>query len=75
MGWDMNRVNVLGGAIALGHPVGASGTRILVTLLYEMVAEGREFGACFTLHRRRAGDCHDCRKGQINNYPLRSTKQ
>jgi len=33
----MNRVNVLGGAIALGHPVGASGTRILVTLLYEMV--------------------------------------
>ncbi len=37
MGWDMSRVNVLGGAIALGHPVGASGTRILVTLLYEMV--------------------------------------
>ena len=37
MGWDMNKVNVLGGAIALGHPVGASGTRILVTLLYEMV--------------------------------------
>jgi len=37
MGWDMNKVNVLGGAIALGHPVGASGARILVTLLYEMV--------------------------------------
>jgi len=37
MGWDMNKVNVLGGAIALGHPVGASGTRILVTLLFEMV--------------------------------------
>ncbi|MFI5296219.1 MAG: acetyl-CoA C-acetyltransferase [Thermodesulfovibrionales bacterium] len=37
MGWGMDRVNVLGGAIALGHPVGASGTRILVTLLYEMV--------------------------------------
>lgn len=37
MGWDMEKVNVLGGAIALGHPVGASGTRILVTLLYEMV--------------------------------------
>ncbi len=37
MGWDMDRVNVLGGAIALGHPVGASGARILVTLLYEMV--------------------------------------
>jgi acetyl-CoA C-acetyltransferase len=37
MGWDMQKVNVLGGAIALGHPVGASGTRILVTLIYEMV--------------------------------------
>jgi acetyl-CoA C-acetyltransferase len=37
MGWDMDKVNVLGGAIALGHPVGASGARILVTLLYEMV--------------------------------------
>ena len=37
MGWDLDKVNVLGGAIALGHPVGASGTRILVTLLHEMV--------------------------------------
>jgi acetyl-CoA C-acetyltransferase len=34
--WDPARVNVNGGAIALGHPVGASGTRILVTLLYEL---------------------------------------
>jgi acetyl-CoA C-acetyltransferase len=34
--WDVSKVNVNGGAIALGHPVGASGTRILVTLLYEM---------------------------------------
>jgi len=44
MGWDMNRVNVLGGAIALGHPVGASGTRILVTLLYEMVRRDVNLG-------------------------------
>ncbi|ABD86402.1 acetyl-CoA C-acetyltransferase [Rhodopseudomonas palustris] len=36
MGWDPERVNVNGGAIALGHPIGASGARILVTLLYEM---------------------------------------
>jgi acetyl-CoA C-acetyltransferase len=36
MGWDMSKVNVNGGAIALGHPIGASGARILVTLLYEM---------------------------------------
>lgn len=34
--WDMDRVNVNGGAIALGHPIGASGCRVLVTLLYEM---------------------------------------
>jgi len=36
LGWDSDRVNVNGGAIALGHPIGASGTRILVTLLHEM---------------------------------------
>ena len=36
MGWDTEIVNVNGGAIALGHPIGASGARILVTLLYEM---------------------------------------
>ena len=36
MGWDVSKVNVNGGAIALGHPVGASGTRVLVTLLHEM---------------------------------------
>jgi acetyl-CoA C-acetyltransferase len=36
LGWDSSRVNVNGGAIALGHPIGASGARVLVTLLYEM---------------------------------------
>ena len=36
MGWDVSKVNVNGGAIALGHPIGASGARILVTLLHEM---------------------------------------
>ncbi len=36
MGWDTERVNVNGGAIALGHPIGASGNRVLVTLLHEM---------------------------------------
>jgi acetyl-CoA C-acetyltransferase len=36
MGWDTNRVNVNGGAIAIGHPIGASGARVLVTLLHEM---------------------------------------
>ncbi len=37
MTWDTDRVNVNGGAIALGHPIGASGARILVTLLHEMI--------------------------------------
>ena len=36
MGWDLSKVNVNGGAIAIGHPIGASGARVLVSLLYEM---------------------------------------
>ena len=37
LGFDMSKVNVNGGAIALGHPIGASGARILVTLIHEMM--------------------------------------
>jgi acetyl-CoA C-acetyltransferase len=37
MGWDTSKINVNGGAIALGHPIGASGARVLVTLLHEMI--------------------------------------
>jgi len=44
LGWDYDRVNVNGGAIALGHPIGASGTRILVTLLAAMRARGKATG-------------------------------
>lgn len=44
MKWDPNKVNVLGGAIAIGHPVGASGTRILVTLMHEMLRENSGLG-------------------------------
>lgn len=44
MGWDPSKVNVLGGAIALGHPIGTSGTRILVTLLYEMARRDVSLG-------------------------------
>jgi acetyl-CoA C-acetyltransferase len=36
LGWDAEKVNVNGGAIALGHPIGASGARVLTTLIYEM---------------------------------------
>ena len=44
LGWDTDKVNVNGGAIALGHPIGASGTRVLVTLLYEMRKRGAKKG-------------------------------
>ena len=44
LGFDMSKVNVNGGAIALGHPVGASGCRILVTLLHEMKKSGAKKG-------------------------------
>jgi acetyl-CoA C-acetyltransferase len=44
MGWDVNKVNVNGGAIAIGHPIGASGCRILVTLLHEMERQNAKKG-------------------------------
>jgi len=44
LGLDRSRLNVNGGAIALGHPVGASGARILVTLIYEMARRGGKYG-------------------------------
>jgi len=44
LGWDPAKVNVNGGAIALGHPIGASGTRVLVTLLHEMVRRDAKKG-------------------------------
>ncbi|MCP1443410.1 acetyl-CoA acetyltransferase [Pseudomonas sp. GGS8] len=42
--WDLSKVNVNGGAIALGHPIGASGCRGLVTLLYEMIKRDAKKG-------------------------------
>ncbi len=44
LGWDTDKVNVNGGAIALGHPIGASGARVLVTLLHEMVKRDAKKG-------------------------------
>lgn len=44
MGWDTSKVNVNGGAIAIGHPIGASGARVLVTLLHEMQRRGAKKG-------------------------------
>jgi len=44
MGWDTGKINVNGGAIAIGHPIGASGCRVLVTLLHEMVRRNAHRG-------------------------------
>ena len=44
MGWDTGRVNVNGGSVALGHPIGASGCRVLVTLLHEMIRTDSKTG-------------------------------
>jgi acetyl-CoA C-acetyltransferase len=44
LGWDWSRVNVNGGAVALGHPIGASGARVLTTLLYAMKARNAKSG-------------------------------
>ena len=43
-GWDPDCVNVNGGAIALGHPLGATGTRLMTTLLYELERTGGRYG-------------------------------
>jgi acetyl-CoA C-acetyltransferase len=42
--WDRNRLNVNGGAIALGHPLGATGGRLMTTLVYEMQRRGSRYG-------------------------------
>jgi len=44
LGWDWDRVNVHGGAVALGHPIGASGARILATLIYALKDRGKKTG-------------------------------
>ncbi|PVX33922.1 acetyl-CoA C-acetyltransferase [Janthinobacterium sp. 78] len=44
MGWDTSKINVNGGAIAIGHPIGASGARILVTLIHEMIRRDAKKG-------------------------------
>lgn len=48
--WDWSKVNVKGGAVALGHPIGASGARILVTLLYSLQELGKQRGLAVLCH-------------------------
>ncbi len=53
--WDERRVNVNGGAIALGHPIGASGCRILVSLVHEMIKRDARKRSGDAVHWRRSG--------------------
>lgn len=66
--FDMSKVNVNGGAIALGHPVGASGCRILVTLLHEMQRSWCKEGSCNSVYRRRYGMLYHRRKRLMKEY-------
>ena len=65
MGWDTAKVNVNGGAIALGHPIGASGARVFVTLLHEMQKRSAKKGLATLVHRRRHG--HRDVRGEIGS--------
>ena len=57
LGLDLNKVNVNGGAVAIGHPIGASGARVLVTLIYEMTRRECEAGNRRALSGRRQRGC------------------
>ena len=62
---DPEKTNVNGGAIAIGHPIGASGCRILITLIHEMIKQDSK---CNALHRRRYGNC-------VNRWKISSAQQ
>ena len=53
LGLDPDKVNVNGGAVAIGHPIGASGARVLVTLIYEMIRRDVHRGIAALVPRRR----------------------
>ena len=66
---DDPRVNPNGGAIALGHPLGASGARLVTTAMYELRRSRRALRALHDVHRRRSGHCDDHRAGLATAWP------
>ena len=60
---DPDKVNVAGGAIAMGHPLGATGAMILGTVLDELERRDSQYGARHPVHRRRHGNGNDHREG------------
>ena len=71
LGWDASKVNVNGGAIALGHPIGASGARILVDAPARDAEAQRQEGACDALRRRRHGR-GDVRRARLTDVEVLS---
>ena len=67
LGIDRNKVNVRGGAVALGHPIGASGARVLTTMLYALRERGLKERDRIALPRRRRGSQPDCGNGIADN--------
>ena len=63
LGLDPDKVNIYGGACAQGHPIGSTGSRLLVTLAHALKATGGNKGVSVALHRRRRGDRHGDRTG------------
>ena len=69
LGWDTEKVNVNGGAIAIGHPIGASGARVLTTLFIRNAKTRRQKRPGYIMHRRRHGHRHVCRARLIKLPP------
>ncbi len=71
LGLDRSRTNVNGGAIALGHPLGASGTRLVLTLLHELARRNGRYGLATACIGGGAGNCDDHRASlrHLNLYP------
>src|ERR1700739_123561 len=70
LGLDRNKVNVNGGAIALGHPLGATGTRLVITLLYELRRRKKKYGLATACIGRRPGNRDDCGESELIRHGL-----
>ena len=74
LGLDREKVNVNGGAIALGHPLGATGTRLVITLLYELAPPKEEVRAGDGVYWRRAGDCDGGGEYELGSFTTEDTE-
>ena len=73
LAFDVERTNVNGGAIALGHPLGASGARIATTLLHELRRRGGRYGLGDDVHRRRPGHRNGFRACRVEGSDMTTT--